>query len=508
MQTGAVGELQVVRAAGPDVEAIIDSSSEAMLRLDASGAVTVWNRAAQRLLGRGERAMPGTVLAGCLAEEDRPGWAAAFKRALAGERSEAMRLTVIHATGRGVPASVTVSPAPGREGPADGAWCVARDLTEQVLAQRTLADSAERVRRSEALAGSGSFVVDRGVAAVQWSPGMYVLFGVTPLDFEPSIDAHLGLVHPDDRAAVEAVLREALTGRDRAELDHRVVRADGTAGWVFLAIEPTRDPGGTVLGASGVCQDVTQRKEAEAAIRAALDRERAAIEELRRLDSVKEGILATVSHELRTPLTSLLGFSALLREVCTEHEDLLAPIERNGHEMHQMVERLLDYSRLEAGSVAIDPRPVRLAEEVRACVRQLDSALGGRLVAVDVPDDLVVFADPDALERILVNLVGNAAKYTEAPARIAVAAERWPDGTVVVSVADSGPGIGPEHHASVFDRFFRVPGRTRAQRGTGVGLAIVRQYVELHGGRIWVESEHGRGATFRFDLPSPGATDD
>jgi signal transduction histidine kinase len=119
---------------------------------------------------------------------------------------------------------------------------------------------------------------------------------------------------------------------------------------------------------------------------------------------------------------------------------------------------------------------------------------------VDVPADLVVRADPEALERILVNLISNAAKYSEPPGVIRVGAERGERGAVV-SVSDQGPGIDAAHHARIFERFFRVPGETAVQRGTGVGLAIVRQYVELHGGKIWLDSALGAGTTFRFELP-------
>jgi signal transduction histidine kinase len=303
---------------------------------------------------------------------------------------------------------------------------------------------------------------------------------------------------------VDKIFQAALTGDVAGELDHRTVRADGGEGWVFLAVEPIHEAGRGFVGARGVCQDVTHRKLAEAAARAALDRERTAIEELRRLDSVKEEFLATVSHELRTPLTAILGFSGLLQATCTVHDELLEPITRNAQEMHQMVERLLDYSRLEAGRVALDVRPLVLADQVRATIRGLEPLLAGRTVRIDIEDDLPVRADTDALERVLVNLIGNAAKYSDAPATITVTAARA-DLKVLVSVSDEGPGIDPQHQGQVFERFFRVPGHPAARRGTGVGLAIVRQYVELHGGHISVHSTPGAGTTFRFDLPFGGA---
>jgi PAS domain S-box-containing protein len=486
-----------------DLAAIIGASPDAVFGLDDAGAIITWNLAAKRMLGRPDGSMPEAVLATSLAGPEAGRWADVFARAKAGGRSEGVRFDLHQADGHLIPVLLSVSPTAAADGGFDGAWVVVRDLTEQVLAQQTLAESELRVRRSEVLAATGSFVVDRADAAVQWSHGMYAIFGVLPQDFEPSVEAHIALAHPDDRGAVEKTFEAALSGYRAAELDHRTTHPDGGVGWVFLAIEPTYDASGQVIGASGVCQEVTQRKRAEAAARAALVRERSAMEELRRLDSVKEEFLATVSHELRTPLTAILGFCALLRATCTEHEQLLEPIARNAQDMHQMVERLLDYSRLEAGRVAIETRPLVLAEQVRKIVRGLEPVLVGRETVIDIDHDLVVRADPDALERILVNLIGNAAKYSDAPAAIRVSAERVGPG-VMVAVADEGPGIPLQHHAQVFDRFFRVPGQAAARRGTGVGLAIVRQYVELHGGRISLHSAPGSGTTFRFDLPSGG----
>jgi PAS domain S-box-containing protein len=494
-------------ASSVDLAAVLDCSPEAVLHLDRAGRFTMWNRPAQRMFGRSDREIKGSSLSDSLVEEDLERWAAMLADARDGARSEGVRLDLRRPDGQIVHVSVTVTPIRTPDGAPGGSWVGARDLTEQLLAQQTLADNEERMRRSEALAGAGSFVVGLDASTAQWSHGMYAIFGFDPLDFEPSLPAYLALVQPEDRDAVEHAFRVALSGAGAVELDHRLVRPDGSVVWVFLAVEPTRDLENQIIGASGICQDVTQRRDAEAAAQAALQRERAAIEELRRVDGVRKEFLATVSHELRTPLTSILGFAALLRGLATEHGELLDPIERNARAMHQMIERLLDYSRLEAGGVTIKPRHVLLAGSVRGCVHQLEPVLGDRPLVVDVDETLTVWADPDALERILVNLMGNAAKYSAASSPIFVSTEQGRHG-VTVSVADRGPGVPQEHRAQIFERFFQLPGRTAGTPGTGVGLAIVRQYVELHGGHVWVQDAAGSGADFRFDLPAGPTADE
>jgi signal transduction histidine kinase len=156
----------------------------------------------------------------------------------------------------------------------------------------------------------------------------------------------------------------------------------------------------------------------------------------------------------------------------------------------------------------VEPRDIAFAPVLDASLERMGAALERRKLDISLDtapggEGLSVRADPDALERILVNLLGNALKYGPPDAPVAVRAQRR-TGEVVVSVADRGPGIAPEHHLAVFDRYFRVPDRAVAG-GTGVGLAIVRQYAELHGGRAWVESTPGDGATFYFTLPDTSA---
>jgi PAS domain S-box-containing protein len=481
--------------------AVLDIAADAVLRLDRAGVVTWGNRAARRILGRSEAELVGTRLLEVLSEADAAALGAVLDRSDVG-RGEDLQICARRSDDQRVPLVLSVARDTADGGPG-GWWVVARDLTEQHDWQRTLAEGERRVRRGEALAGTGSFVVDPAAATVQWSAGMYVIFDVVPGQFEPSLEAYLDLVHAEDRADVRAAIANALAGQSSTELDHRACLSDGSLRWVFLAIEPTCDAAGLVIGLSGVCQDITVRKRATLAMRTALDRERAAMDELRRLDRAKEEFLATVSHELRTPLTAILGFSTLARSVAPEHDPMLAPIERNALAMHHMVERLLDYSRLEAGRVAIEARSIGLADQVATALRQLQSELAGRAVQISVPADLFVWADPDALQRILVNLLGNAAKYSDPPAAIGIRIEPGGQGTVV-TVYDEGPGIDAAHQAQIFERFFRVPGAARSRRGTGVGLAIVRQYVELHGGQVWVDSVPGKGASFHFDLAIGG----
>jgi PAS domain S-box-containing protein len=252
---------------------------------------------------------------------------------------------------------------------------------------------------------------------------------------------------------------------------------------------------------SAIVRDVTERKRTEEKLQKALATERDAGERLRELDRLKDEFLATVSHELRTPLTAISGFAELLSR-SPDHQDQAEWLERifqNASEMRAMIEQLLDYSRLEAGKVSLEVRPLLVRDAALHCLNLAREAMDGRQTSLEIPVDLEVQADERGFERILVNLLTNAAKYSPEDSMIRVSAGSE-NGNATVAVQDEGIGISPAEQPHVFERFYQgpvVPGK----RGTGVGLSIVRRYVELLGGEVWVNSKPGQGSTFLFKLP-------
>jgi PAS domain S-box-containing protein len=252
---------------------------------------------------------------------------------------------------------------------------------------------------------------------------------------------------------------------------------------------------------SAILRDITERRRTEEKLQKALETEQDAGERLREFDRLKDEFLATVSHELRTPLTAISGFAELMRR-SPDHQDQaewLAHIFENASEMRAMIEQLLDYSRLEAGKVSLEVRPLPLRDAALHCLDLAGEAMDGRQISIEIPDDLEVKADKRGFERILVNLLTNAAKYSPEGSMIRVSAGSE-NGNATVAVQDEGIGIPRAAQAHVFERFYRgpvVPGTP----GTGVGLSIVRRYVKMLGGEVWVNSEPGRGSTFLFRLP-------
>lgn len=249
-----------------------------------------------------------------------------------------------------------------------------------------------------------------------------------------------------------------------------------------------------------------------------------AVEHLKQLDQLKSNFLATVSHELRTPLTSVIGFSEMLVEgiagpLNPEQAEYVRTILARGEELLSLITHVLEMSQLEARAVRLDLRPVDLHAAALRAIETLRLAAEQAQVAIHIAPATVgsVLADPEKLQRILVNLVGNAIKFSPRGQTVEISAAAAPirrpfeevtlfgeelHDAVRVSVRDHGIGIAHDQLTRVFEAFYQVDsGPTRRHGGTGLGLSIVKNLVVAHGGEIWAESEIGRGTTMHFTLP-------
>lgn len=235
--------------------------------------------------------------------------------------------------------------------------------------------------------------------------------------------------------------------------------------------------------------------------------EAAKVEALRKVDQLKSELLSVVSHELRTPLASIKGYtSTLLRDDVEWTEDdrreFLQIIEEESDRLGSLIDDLLQMSEIEAGVLRVRKQPVRVGRLAQKVVKKLRPQSADHPISVHVSHDVPeTMGDPRRVEQILHNLIVNAIKYSPEPTPIAVRVEKRGD-DVLVTVKDQGMGIAPDHLDHVFDRFYRVEGAmARQTRGSGLGLPICRGLVEAHSGRIWAESEPGKGSAFCFSLP-------
>jgi PAS domain S-box-containing protein len=364
-----------------------------------------------------------------------------------------------------------------------GAVAISLLVLGAVLAERTTAD--ERAARAftslneaQALAHIGSWTWDIPADRVTWSDELYRIYGLEPGSMEVDFKTFVSRVHPDDRDLVRETVERAYVDREAFVFEHRIAQPDGTIRWALARGRVVRDEAGEPVRMVGTGQDVTERK---------------------RLDELRDSILATVSHELRTPLTAILGFSLTLDERADEIDERLRT-EIAGHLANQarkldaLLSDLLDLDRLRLGHMLPNFTETDLGPLVRNVAVGFDS---GHPIEIHA-DHVVAEVDGPKIERVVENLLSNAVKHTPPGTEIAIWV-RPSDGGALIGVDDKGAGVAAEEREAIFGAFQRGTGTEGP--GAGIGLSLVAQFTELHGGRAWVEDSTNGGASFRVFLP-------
>ncbi|MBF2000667.1 MAG: PAS domain-containing protein [Synechococcales cyanobacterium M58_A2018_015] len=322
-------------------------------------------------------------------------------------------------------------------------------------------------------------------------------------------ESWMSSIYSPDRAQVEVTLNRRFNGDECLSQEYRIVQPNGTLRWIGAREYPVRNEDGEIYRIVGIGEDITDRKQAEAEREQLLQREQSARSEAEAANRTKDEFLSILSHELRTPLNAILGWAQLLRSKrqidAATRERALETIERNARGQANLIEDLLDISRIIAGKLRLDVRPTNLVSVIEAAidtVRPAAEAKAIRIQAVLDPAAGLVSGDADRLQQVVWNLLSNAVKFTPKGGRVQVRLERV-NSHIEIIVSDTGQGIPLDLLPAVFDRFRQGnSSTTRLHGGLGLGLAIVRHLVELHGGSVHAESAgEGQGATFIVNLP-------
>ncbi|MEO5821080.1 MAG: ATP-binding protein [Vicinamibacteraceae bacterium] len=403
----------------------------------------------------------------------------------------------------------------------DGVLVLSRDVTaERDTDRRSRAEISARVEAEDALRHSrdvlslamrggamGAWSRDLTTNEVWWSPELEHIVGLGPGAFGQTDDAFFELVHDDDKASLRQAVEEAVETRSDYIVDFRFRHASSEWRWMEGRGRATYAPDGRPRSLYGIGIDVTGRKRAESALEAARD----AAESANRL---KDQFLANLSHELRTPLNAILGYARLLQTdviAPDKWRQAIAVIERNAVAQNQLVEDLLDMSRITTGTVHLDAAPIPVASVIRQALDAVGPAAETKRIEIALDFDPFagsVTADATRLQQVFWNLLNNAVKFTRLGGRVTVRLARTA-GIVEIAISDTGIGIAPEFLPHVFTPFRQADARFGRQfGGLGLGLAICKQLVELQGGTITATSPgQGEGATFTVRLPACDVAD-
>ena len=467
-----------------------------------------WSDEVYRIFGFSpDQPLDREAVSAVYAPEDRAERDAMMRRVIENGGEESFEASIARPDGGRRRVVARALPQLDKEGRVDAVFGVVRDITERHTAM-------ERLQRSEAqyrlLATHMDDVVTRlrpDGRSSYISPAVKSLLGYRPAEMagRPAQD----FVHPDDRPELLKTFRKLAGGLRRCTLQQRAIRRDGTSIWVETSFQAVKNVAGETVEMIAVIRDISERRRLEEELRDARDRAEAASEAM-------SHFLSNMSHELRTPLTSVIGFSRILQA-----RGELGPVERqcadrillSGEILLAVINNILDYSKLEAGAVGLE----RQSFDLRTVLRDAAEIVRGRLeekglsYTQEVADNLppTLLGDPARLCQVLLNFLGNAAKFTErGGVSVAVRVAPLTDNQVQVrvEVIDTGVGVEPEAANALFERFVQADKSTsRRFGGTGLGLAISRELVELMGGRVGVESAPGQGSTFWFEVPfAPG----
>jgi PAS domain S-box-containing protein len=514
--------------------AIIDNALDGIITVDYRGCIIELNPAAEKMFGLFREEVLGRRVGDCivppsLREPHRRGldrFLETGESSLIGRRVETIGL---HADGREFPIELTIAVLHASQPPLLTAYL--RDLSQLKDTSAKLAQSSARLQAVLDAATEVAIIAtdpdgtitlfNRGAERMLGYKAEEIVGEHTPelLHAAAEVTAHARQLTEEFGVPLEgfAALVERARCGDHEEREWTFLRKDGSSLTVNLALTAIRDNTGAITGYLAVAVDVTGRRRASLALERAKEAAEAA-------NRAKSDFLANISHEIRTPMNGILGMTqlALDTELTTEQREYLELVKASAEGLLTVINDILDFSKIEAGKLELDPVEFELRDVAADTLRSLSLRANAKALelACDIPAAVPDFliGDPDRLRQILLNLVGNAIKFTErgevvvrvrlASARECAAEEKppaplQPGGDIVLhfAVSDTGIGIDPQTLPYIFDPFVQADSSTtRKHGGTGLGLTITGRLVEMMNGRLWAESVPGQGSTFRFTL--------
>ncbi|WP_449437107.1 PAS domain S-box protein [Pedobacter steynii] len=478
-QNQLIDALRLAEERSAMLAAIVSSSDDAILSKDLNGLVMSWNLAAERIFGYAADEMIGESMTKLIPQDRMDEETQILNRLRAGERLDHFVTRRMTKSGEIIDVSLTISPVKDNSGDIIGISKIARDITSQIQAEQKSAIL------SAIIASTDDAIISKNFNSIitSWNNAAEHIFGYTA---EEMIGESILKLIPMDRQEEEPEIIDKLKKGERVEhFETKRLTKQGTLIDVSLTISPVLDLSGRIIGVSKIARDITDKK----------------LQERRKND-----FIAIVSHELKTPLTSIRSYlqMALMggkHEVDKFTENLLRRAESQTRKMTSMIHDFLNLSRLEEGKMSLNLSHFSLSELIDEVVSEVVVLAPGHKIDYERSSGVSVYGDREKLSQVLVNLLGNAIKYSNEGTVVKLHCA-VKNGLATVSVHDQGIGISSADQARLFERFYRVQDDKRKNiSGFGIGLYLVREILKLHGSKIMVQSEQGIGSTFSFALP-------
>jgi PAS domain S-box-containing protein len=408
--------------------------------------------------------------------------------------------TYVRKDGGQLTVSLTVTAVQDSEGKTTGYLGIANDITARKEAESKLLLLTERLSLAASVAALGVWEWDVANNTMTWDATMEQIYGFS-LALASPYEQWRRAVYPDDLPAAEGALEKVMRHKDRASVEFRIIRSDGAVRHISAAEGVVLDGHGKVRRVIGVNMDITERKLAETEFQRAKEGAEAS-------NRAKSEFLANMSHEIRTPMNGIIGMTDLVldTELSQEQREYLETVKVSADALLTLINDILDYSKIEAGKIDIEVIDFNLRDALETTLRTLALRAhekGLELVceiAPEVPEN--VRGDSSRLRQVVVNILGNAIKFTqtgEVALKVEMESSNGEDSILRFTVSDTGIGIPDEKLKVIFDPFTQADtSTTRNFGGTGLGLTISARLIERMGGKIWVESEVGRGTQFHF----------
>ena len=485
---------------------LLESAPDAMVITNEQGVITMVNARTEALFGYMRTSLIGEVVTCLFPDREKDHFPLSVIRE--GKWSQmrirsGFEMKALERSGKTLPIELTLSPIDTPEGRLISLSM--RDISDRHAAEAALRSSEERYRRMiEGLQQEYIFYTRRlDGSYIYITDSVERILGYSPEDYMAN---HVRYYHRDeDREWAQEVREQVAMGKSQPPYELEIVRADGSVCVVEVLDTPAFNDRGQVTAIEGLVRDRTAERAAGRALSEARDVAEAA-------NQAKSLFLSNMSHELRTPLNGVLGYAQLLlgdSNVNKEQQERLISIQACGQHLLTLINDILDLTKIEAGEIELHTKAVNmpvLLDSVEQILYQRAESKGlslGISIKQNVPH--CIYTDETKMRQILINLVGNAIKFTN-KGHVELTVSMM-DGQVICDVADTGIGIAEQHLTQIFDPFRQGDGSYQ-EGGTGLGLPISRRLVDAMGGRMWVKSTKGKGSCFSFSIPLEHATDD